>query len=278
MRLESLQSQKYNSCNFNPRTHEGCDAFIVAQRQPQMVISIHAPARGPTLKDLNGKEIDEISIHAPARGATVVLVCTEEKCITNFNPRTREGCDCSHLTPSNLQKSFQSTHPRGVRLSRMKIFCSKGTYFNPRTHEGCDAAELWGISPTTVFQSTHPRGVRLLWYHQRPDTQTISIHAPTRGATSAAYRFMLSLLNFNPRTHEGCDVMVLAALHRHKHFNPRTHEGCDVQPPANKIDYSDISIHAPTRGATKHLTIVVFVSMISIHAPTRGATLGVTLT
>ena len=33
-----------------------------------------------------------------------------------------------------------------------------------------------------------------------------------------------------------------------------------------------ISIHAPTRGATKFSTVKTKVGLISIHAPTRGAT------
>ena len=76
-------------------------------------------------------------------------------------------------------------------------------------------------------------------------------------------------------------------------FNPRTHTGCDA------ISYScnhknNVSIHAPTRGATR--TIFVYIRLrvfqsthphgvrlynlvytkgvitVSIHAPTRGAT------
>ena len=36
--------------------------------------------------------------------------------------------------------------------------------------------------------------------------------------------------------------------------------------------YLNISIHAPTRGATVKLGIIHVLSKISIHAPTRGAT------
>ena len=55
-------------------------------------------------------------------------------------------------------------------------------------------------------------------------------------------------------------------------FNPRSHEGSD-----NIVDNVDravnISIHAPTRGATISVQIVILQFKISIHAPTRGATL-----
>ena len=77
-------------------------------------ISIHAPAKGATQHAHRPKLACWISIHAPAKGATFdfgqhVIVCqkfqsthprrvrpTETKRkepLTNFNPRTREGCD-----------------------------------------------------------------------------------------------------------------------------------------------------------------------------------------
>ena len=39
-----------------------------------------------------------------------------------------------------------------------------------------------------------------------------------------------------------------------------------------RIGYSDVSIHAPTRGATGTIRPPVVLSAVSIHAPTRGAT------
>ena len=55
-------------------------------------------------------------------------------------------------------------------------------------------------------------------------------------------------------------------------FNPRTHEGCDL---ANRVlDLRmDVSIHAPTRGATLQKFQQHQHQHVSIHAPTRGATL-----
>ena len=56
-----------------------------------------------------------------------------------------------------------------------------------------------------------------------------------------------------------------------KDFNPRSHERSD------EIDFllillDDISIHAPTRGATFVCLNLRHLTAISIHAPTRGAT------
>ena len=78
----------------------------------------------------------------------------------------------------------------------------------------------------------------------------ISIHAPTRGATTANYGKAWRPLDFNPRTHTGCDfgltviprrkflisihaptrgatMNALFLLRKNDYFNPRTHTGCD---------------------------------------------------
>ena len=78
----------------------------------------------------------------------------------------------------------------------------------------------------------------------------ISIHAPTRGATPERAG---QALNIN-------------------YFNPRSHEGSDMIGQALKEGDADISIHAPTRGATNQTTDTQSIDSISIHAPTRGAT------
>ena len=79
--------------------------------------------------------------------------------------------------------------------------------------------------------------------------EVISIHAPTRGATSLkATEYKLSI-----------------------DFNPRSHERSDNYIPDEFKSYI-ISIHAPTRGATATKYSSNVYKVISIHAPTRGAT------
>ena len=104
------------------------------------------------------------------------------------------------------------------------------------------------------------------------DDTLISIHAPTRGATTALSDFQTLCKDFNPRSHERSDPCRLLFSHA-----------------------SNISIHAPTRGATRASHFLPFGSLfqstlpreerrmmlvnillcnsISIHAPTRGATI-----
>ena len=99
----------------------------------------------------------------------------------------------------------------------------------------------------------------------------ISIHAPTRGATIRAPGSHPSLSNFNPRSHERSDGSLWPSGLPCAYFNPRSHERSDSSW-LTLSDLEDISIHAPTRGATQCHDRLVSVFCISIHAPTRGAT------
>ena len=56
----------------------------------------------------------------------------------------------------------------------------------------------------------------------------ISIHAPTRGATCSGTSSGKIILYFNPRSHEGSDVLLSASPSSTRYFNPRSHEGSDL--------------------------------------------------
>ena len=166
-----------------------------------------------------------ISIHAPTRGATSAVLLLPVA-TSNFNPRSHEGSD---------QTSTQSI---------LTIL-----YFNPRSHEGSDIRPKRDRKCGCIFQSTLPRG-------ERPKaigvdvSKIISIHAPTRGATSR---------RFHPSK-------------KRNYFNPRSHEGSDKAISCKNKRKCKISIHAPTRGATDINLSGIVATEISIHAPTRGAT------
>ena len=78
-----------------------------------------------------------------------------------FNPRTHTGCDLLGKVLTTRLYSFQSTHPHGVRLSLYQL-----------------------KKVLEEFQSTHPHGVRPCDMGSKPFPLVVSIHAPTRGATS----------------------------------------------------------------------------------------------
>mgnify|MGYP005624284955 CR=1 FL=1 len=54
---------------FNPRAREGRD-FTGDETSPEVYVSIHAPAKGATLRAEKNKKNWLVSIHAPAKGAT----------------------------------------------------------------------------------------------------------------------------------------------------------------------------------------------------------------
>ena len=81
-------------------------------------------------------------------------------------------------------------------------------------------------------------------------TYIISIHAPTRGATRCLDAMLEDCKNFNPRSHERSDKTAVQHRRQQIYFNPRSHERSD-EFYAERIDKANISIHAPTRGATR---------------------------
>ena len=186
---------------FNPRTHEGCDSgrtvlFSIS------VVSIHAPTRGAT--ELSWKQLIALMFQSThprgvrqkhrdwllpdpefqsthPRGVRLDICCDQVKFDNGFNPRTHEGCDWVPLIITWLINTFQSTHPRGVRppFVRYGIEHNEFQSTHPR---GVRHLDRWHEKTVFKFQSTHPRGVRQLRWSQI-ETYTVSIHAPTRGAT-----------------------------------------------------------------------------------------------
>ena len=149
-----------------------------------------------------------------------------------FQSTHPHGVRHDHPEATPLECWFQSTHPHGVRLL-LRTSCAR----------------------CSMFQSTHPHGVRHKTLWVSCFLNYVSIHAPTRGATSQFLRYFALSSCFNPRTHTGCDVFsdeyLLAFIkfqstHPHgvrpdfvevhvlwKSFNPRTHTGCDVTNPTS---------------------------------------------
>ena len=78
---------------------------------------------------------------------------------------------------------------------------------------------------------------------------------------------------FNPRSHERSDGYGRKCPTNFTNFNPRSHERSDSKDCEN-VKIFNISIHAPTRGATEGADRQQIIKIISIHAPTRGATEG----
>ena len=145
---------------------------------------------------------------------------------------------------------FQSTHLREVR---------RGRYFWRSKY-------LWISIHAPTWGATGFCRIGCLFV-------VISIHAPTWGATTFAildapeqWYFnprtyvrcdetgvprWVEPRYFNPRTYVRCDSNLRASLASSRYFNPRTYVRCDIKEHKGPLSY-DISIHAPTWGATHH--------------------------
>ena len=98
----------------------------------------------------------------------------------------------------------------------------------------------------------------------------VSIHTPTRGATSAA-GCPNPIVAFQSTRPHGARRLRLVVLTLSLRFNPHAHTGRDGND-GKKILNCIVSIHTPTRGATSSARFLSLDQPVSIHTPTRGAT------
>ena len=254
-------------------------------------ISIHAP-HGSDLREGANVPFPIIFHSTPPHGSDR---CERSSIKPPFNisihAPTRERLEW--ITDSGLQKYISIHAPTRGATPNVWQAGSQPRYFNPRPHTGSDKQAATQPTPEPVFQSTPPHGERPCGVSQTLTILRISIHAPTRGATPYTTEHTKRLTNFNPRPHTGSDLTIpdrrspsyrfqstpphgerrdlIEYSESSAHFNPRPHTGSDLLP-APTGQPGDISIHAPTRGATIATWLPPTKLDISIHAPTRGAT------
>ena len=221
--ISSIIESKY----FNPRSHERSDrssfpsSFISC-------ISIHAPTRGATGIDLKSTLLityfnprshersdpllhkrlysQDISIHAPTRGATAAA--SGDELIKEFQstlPReerqetSSQGCRQIYFNPRSHERSDivifflmlrdHNFNPRSHERSDMVGCCLhfNHIYFNPRSHERSDPSPCCSIPTSLDFNPrSHERSDALLYLSLL--YASISIHAPTRGATAILHK------------------------------------------------------------------------------------------
>ena len=184
----------------------GCDGQGSDKRH-QRAISIHAPTWGATRDGIAGKLSER-----------------------NFNPRTHVGCD-RLIERARYEVRISIHAPTWGATSKTLIYIMTNCHFNPRTHVGCDVRRQ-PLLRASIFQSTHPRGVRRRHSDKFYREQSISIHAPTWGATRPLPRLLL---------------FYFISIHAPTWgATPRGRGGKDSLA---------ISIHAPTWGATSWIAL-----------------------
>ena len=124
---------------------------------------------------------------------------------------------------------FQSTHPHGVRLNKIsRIFSSTKVSIHAPTR---GATRRWGrnVSLTCLFQSTHPHGVRHDETGHRSDILSFQSTHP-HGVRRYVCKRFIELYKFQ-------------STHPH---------GVRLNESKSRENLNNVSIHAPTRGATQH--------------------------
>ncbi len=189
--------------------------------------------------------------------------------VLQFQSTRPRGARLSHLSPNLLRETFQSTRPRGAR----------------RTNGGT-------ALHSTAFQSTRPRGARRWQCASMRLAKHISIHAPAWGATvfrrlqrgrkrfqstrPRGARRMLAIFSilsddFNPRARVGRDDIPPRARQRCMDFNPRARVGRDTLNSQLILYHRSFQSTRP-RGARREKPLQTRLIFISIHAPAWGAT------
>ncbi len=189
------------------------------------VVSIHAPTRGATASAVPGRVWFVVSIHAPTRGATALCLVYYQRGEVSIHAPTR-GATRLHNCGHDVDAVSIHAPTRGATCRRGPNRRG-GRGFNPRAHAGRDSAQTHVLSPVDGFQSTRPRGARRLLCELVPLHRSVSIHAPTRGATSR-----------RGAPARCCRVSIHAPT-----------RGATVRD-AVRGGVRGVSIHAPTRGAT----------------------------
>ena len=211
-------------------------------------------------------------------------------CVISFNPRTHTGCDgfdaaCQHgkvvsiHAPTQGATGHTAGHARGEIVS-IHAPTQGATEAVGRHLVGGDVSihaptqgatrALRGTAIWFRFQSTHPHRVRLRCvrvHHRFRMFQSTHPHRVRLGAFECTIVFAC----FNPRTHTGCDFITIDAVFDIDVSIHAPTQGA-TEAVGRHLVGGDVSIHAPTQGATAHLFTLPRGDKVSIHAPTQGAT------
>ena len=188
-----------------------------------------------------------ISIHAPTWGATQMLL--RGMGVLSFQSTHPRGVRLYQIQNLIPLKKFQSTHPRGVRQAFLKQNC----------HDCCISihAPTWGATylictefVSDLFQSTHPRGVRLLEHHRSGFPQQFQSTHP-RGVRLKVIRTRFDDFKFQSTHPRGVRLIVNNSRERADSFQSTHPRGVRRARPPCQDRGRRISIHAPTWGATR---------------------------
>ena len=190
----------HNSHNFNPRSHKGSDYISIAICI-LIFISIHAPTRGATWRRLVGLAAQQqFQSTLPQGERRIILDSTRPVVLFQSTLPQGERPGLRRPFPRYLIISIHAP-TRGATVPSSAAFFSV-TDFNPRSHKGSDLRRLRYDQCNHNFNPRSHKGSDL-GLGATLTGLAISIHAPTRGATSLAVISVSSYAGFQSTLPQG---------------------------------------------------------------------------
>ena len=235
-------------------------------------VSIHAPTRGATQS--HGRTNTRGRGFNPRTHTGCDAPCSTPRAwASGFNPRTHTGCDRFVLLKLSKNFSFQSTHPHGVRPLLCLSMIDSAMFQSTHPH-GVRRSEKMAAQQNQWFQSTHPHGVRQCDVVTSQKRFLFQSTHPHGVRLIRQFNIIGRRWSFNPRTHTGCDLLCCCSVtiflfqSTHPHgvrlaqgikdqndlvFQSTHPHGVRQLCLLCRLYYYKVSIHAPTRGATRHI-------------------------
>ena len=163
-----------------------------------------------------------------------------------FNSRAHGGRDPTKPKPKRKEQTFQFTRPRGARLRKDKVMRFLVVSIHAPTG-GATKAASDGYTCNCFNSRAH--GGRDLAGPLCGGRAGVSIHAPTGGATVAS-KSIFTITKFQFTRPRGARPSTSRARTRRASFNSRAHGGRDASELGLTDEKVEVSIHAPTGGAT----------------------------
>ena len=240
--------------------------YIVHRNDSGVLFQFTPPRKGRQHIDSKRTRCRNVSIHAPTQGATFVLCRFIVPPIKfQFTPPRKGRPDSGVLTLRGITVSIHAPTQGATAFGQQQ--CSADLRFNSRPHARGDT------------------GLKI-----KCRSFEVSIHAPTQGATvqnpcqpcrvvfqftppRKGRRFSCRDADiqscFNSRPHARGDKINVSQLFACISFNSRPHARGDSTT-MKKQEAKNVSIHAPTQGATVSRAFVVTVKKFQFTPPRKG--------
>ena len=117
------------------------------------------------------------------QGEATLTLTSGSQLSNNFNPRSHKGSDSQSHHICCRRSNFNPRSHKGSDVTGA-LHCKPTNYFNPRSHKGSDSSNPFLYQRFLYFNPRSHKGSDAILVLSDVSF-TISIHAPTRGATES---------------------------------------------------------------------------------------------